>query len=58
MHRKSEKVLTIIHEDVMDLGCEPQNRESGHRNTATYTYNAYNKNMENVVVFLVSANLN
>ena len=41
MHRKFQKDLIIIHENVMDLRCEPQIRESGRHNTATYAYDEF-----------------
>ena len=41
MHRKFQKDSIIIYENMMDLGCELQIRESGHRNTATYAYDEF-----------------
>ena len=41
MHSEFQKDRINIHEHVMDLGCELQNRESGRRNTATYAYDEF-----------------
>ena len=41
MHRKFQKDSTIIYETMGDLGCEPQIRKSGRRNTATYAYDEF-----------------
>ena len=41
VHNKFQKDQIIILGDVMDLRCEPQFRESGRRNTATYAYDEF-----------------
>ena len=41
MHSKFQKDSTSIDKTMTDLGCEPQTRESGRRNTATYAYDEF-----------------
>ena len=43
MHRKFQKDPIIIDKTMMDLGCEPQIRESGRLNTATYAYDEFHE---------------